>query len=325
MSSLLTPAQRALRRHTRRSVLRGAEWYLRLLEHRGRMTGAEARGFRLALDRYLTTPDFAAPADTAIEPVRVRHGDGQVRGEWVEAPGVGPRSDAVLLYVHGGGFVSGSTRSHRGLVAELSHRTGRPAFSLDYRLAPRYRFPAAADDVRRAWSWLLDGERDPTRVVVLGDSAGGHLALGLPPRAARAGLPVPAGVVAFSPVVDPHLPQSVERDTSGRHDPFVAAASAVAFMTDYHRHRPEDDHELALWRDDLSVLPPVLVQYGTREFLAADVEHYADAVRAAGGHCRTVAYDRQPHAFQVAFRLSRSADRALDEVAAFVHEVTAPS
>src|SRR5438067_823958 len=96
----------------------------------------------------------ASSRTTCVPGSSDRRADGQVRGEWVEAPGVATRDASVILYVHGGAFIAGSTRSHRGLVAELSARTGRSCFSVSYRLAPEHRFPAAADDVLRAYSWL---------------------------------------------------------------------------------------------------------------------------------------------------------------------------
>ena len=102
---------------------------------------------------------------TSVPPVdEVVPGAGRVRGEWVRAGGV-TRDDAAIFYIHGSGYALCSPRTHRRLVSQLSARTGLPVFSLDYRLAPRHRFPAAADDAERAFEWLVAGglRRRPDR------------------------------------------------------------------------------------------------------------------------------------------------------------------
>ncbi|WP_235900391.1 alpha/beta hydrolase [Lolliginicoccus suaedae] len=279
---------------------------------------------RLFLDRYLTRPPFRAHPDTRVEQVRARTEGGQVRGEWVERPGAGARDGGVLLYVHGGGFVSGSPLSHRGLTSELSSRSQRPVFSVDYRRAPEHPYPAAADDVLRAYRWLLDSGLGPEQIVVCGDSAGGHLALGLPPRAHRAGLAVPAGVVALSPVIDPTM--TLSRHWMAEKHPKAPAYytdAARALMAPNWRGVAVTDPELLLTVDDLAVMPPVLVQASDAELLTGDAEHYIERLNEIGGTGTLSLYRRRVHVFQVAHRVSKTASRALDEIARFVDDVSA--
>jgi epsilon-lactone hydrolase len=325
MSQVATPdLRRRLRRAGTQSTLRVLELYSRGVAQRGRLLRSEVMTLRAMLDWQLTRPELGADPATGVEQVRFRRADGQVRGEWVEAPGVSTRNESVILYVHGGAFVAGSTRSHRGLVAEISKRTGRSCFSVSYRLAPEHRFPAAADDVLRAYSWLLAHDLYPQQIVVIGDSAGGHLALGLGPRAIRAGLPVPAGIAAFSPVIDVSMALCAAYEQEhGRDALFAGASAGRAAMSLYHRGTEPDHPELNLTLDDLSKMPPVLIQASSSEMLSGDAQAYADAMKAAGGDVRLRFWPRQYHVFQVAHRLSRSASEALDEAAAFVNEVTA--
>jgi monoterpene epsilon-lactone hydrolase len=105
---------------------------------------------------------------------------------------------AVLLYLHGGGYVVGSARTGAPLAAALLSRTGGTAYSLDYRLAPEHPFPAAVDDALAAYRELL-ATNAPGDIVVAGDSAGGGLAVSLLIEARAAGLPQPAAVAVFSP------------------------------------------------------------------------------------------------------------------------------
>lgn len=139
-------------------------------------------------------------AGTSVEPVDVVGPDGRrVVGEWERAHGM-PAKEGAIYFVHGSGYALCSPRTHRRLTARLSRLTGLPAFAIDYRLAPRHRFPTAADDVRAGWDWLTQ-QVPPEHVVIVGDSAGGHLAVDLllQPDVAVSG---PAALVLFSPLID---------------------------------------------------------------------------------------------------------------------------
>jgi acetyl esterase/lipase len=133
--------------------------------------------------------DFSGPslAGTEVEALDVTLPDKRrVVGEWVRARGV-HRTDAAIYFVHGSGYVLCSPRTHRRLTSWLSALTGLPVFSIDYRVAPKYRFPAAAEDVAAGWDWMLTpGGLTPERIVVAGDSAGGHLLVDLMLQSASA-------------------------------------------------------------------------------------------------------------------------------------------
>ena len=141
-------------------------------------------------------------AGTHVIPVDTRTFDGRrVVGEWVYGAGV-PRDQAntAIYFVHGSGYALCSPRTHRRLTSWLSSLTGLPVFSVDYRLAPRHRFPSAADDVRSGWEWLVrDRGLAPERTIVAGDSAGGHLSVDL---LLQSDVVHPSALVLLSPVVD---------------------------------------------------------------------------------------------------------------------------
>ena len=120
---------------------------------------------------------LGAGFEPAHIPIDVQTRRGRVRGEWVGGAPTTPRP--IVYYIHGSGFVGCSASTHRGLVKELSQRLDRPAFSLDYRLAPEHTFPAAHDDALNGYLWLLEQGYQSADIVVMGDSAGGHMALSL--------------------------------------------------------------------------------------------------------------------------------------------------
>src|ERR1700733_3757241 len=127
-------------------------------------------------------------------------------------------SNGAVYYVHGSGYAVCSPKTHRRLASWLSSLTGLPVFSVDYRLAPRYRFPTAADDVRAGWDWLVHTCGVPAKqIVIAGDSAGGPLTVDMLLQPEVAGHS-PAALVLFSPLIDLTFELSLAREQI-RRDP----------------------------------------------------------------------------------------------------------
>lgn len=239
-----------------------------------------------------------------------------LRGEWVRGPRA-RREDAVILYVHGSAYTICSARTHRGITTRLSDLTGLPVFACDYRLAPTHRFPSAADDVRAAYEWLLAEGHDPRRIVLAGDSAGGHLAVDLTLQLLREHAPPPAAVVLFSPVLDLTMELAAQREQV-RRDPMISAARAARLISLYLDGEDHAAPRLAFSFDDCRGFPPTLVQAGSREMLAADAEELARSITEGGGRCELEVWPGQMHVFQAFPRLVPEADRALREAAEFI-------
>jgi acetyl esterase/lipase len=256
-------------------------------------------------------------AGTRVEPVDVRLADGRrVVGEWVRGPGVGS-GERAIYFLHGSGFALCSPRTHRRLTAWLSRLTGLPVFCVDYRLAPRHRFPAAANDVRAGWDWLCT-ERDfrPDQVVVAGDSAGGHLAVDL---LLQPDVVHPAGLVLFSPLIDLTFSLSRTREEL-RRDPAIRASDAARLIRLYCGTTDITDPRLTLDVAKGRPLPPTLVQAGGAEMLVGDSRRLAADITAAGGDCELQVWPDQVHVFQALPRLTPEAAPAMREVAGFIAE-----
>ncbi|HZZ48895.1 MAG TPA: alpha/beta hydrolase [Pseudonocardia sp.] len=264
---------------------------------------------------------------TRITPVDERGADGRVRGEWVRAEGVADEpSDAegCLYYLHGSGYAICSPSTHRGITSRLSALTGLPVFSVDYRLAPRYRFPTAALDVERGWRWLTTGYHPAERIVVAGDSAGGHLAIDLCLALLRAGSPLPAAQALLSPVADLTLGLAGHREQL-RPDPMISAAAARRLIGIYTRDVDPTDARLAHVLAGGEQLPPTLIHAGGREILAADAHHLARMLQAGGTPCHLRIWPGQLHVFQALVRLVPEAAEALAEVADFLLDALPPT
>ena len=239
-----------------------------------------------------------------------------VRGEWVRAPRA-RRDDAVILYVHGSAYAICSARTHRGITTRLSQATGLPVFACDYRLAPRHRFPSAADDVRVAYEWLLAEGHDPGRIVIAGDSAGGHLAVDLTLQLMREGATPPAALALFSPLFDPTFELAAARERL-RRDPMISAARAQQIIDLYFVDEDRAMPRMTLSFEDAGAFPATLVQAGGLEMMAADAEELARALGEAGGRCELEIWPGQMHVFQALSRIVPEADIAIARAAEHV-------
>jgi acetyl esterase/lipase len=259
-------------------------------------------------------------AGTHVTPVDIRTSDGRrVVGEWVHGVGVpSDRTDAAIYFVHGSGYVLCSPRTHRRLTSWLSRLTGLPVFSIDYRLAPKYRFPTAADDVRSGWDWLVgDHGLPPERIVIAGDSAGGHLTVDL---LLQSDVAHPAGAVLLSPVLDLTFTLARARERL-RRDPAIRSRDALRLLELYCADVDSTHPRLKLDVATGRTLPPTLIQAGGAEMLAADAIALADHIQTAGGQCELQIWPDQAHVFQALPRISPEATPAMRHIAGFIAHV----
>jgi monoterpene epsilon-lactone hydrolase len=246
--------------------------------------------------------------------------EGDISGVWLTGRGADP-ANGVVLYLHGGGFVFGSRRTHRHLAAALSVTAGRPVFLLDDRRAPEHPFPAAADDALAAYKWLLNTGHSPESITVMGDSAGGHLTAGLLADLSRRRLPMPAGAVMFSPFLDLACAGVADRDAA-RRDPFVPPQRAIECGLSYAGEYALTHRRLNVLRASKRRWPPVLIQVGDTECLLGDSERMAASIRAAGGHCELQVWPGQVHVFPAFYRLIPEGRAAIRYVGEFVRAMT---
>ncbi|WP_245649549.1 alpha/beta hydrolase [Nocardia shimofusensis] len=226
----------------------------------------------------------------------------------------------LIYYIHGSGYISCSPATHRGLVSELSRRLHRPVFAVRYRRAPKYRFPAAHDDILHGYLWLLEQGHRGGEIVVMGDSAGGHLALGLCVQLRELGVEQPAALVGFSSLVDPtwRLAAAGNRLVW---DQFISARTGRRITHTYLVGADFSDPRLDVLGAVGPDLPPMLLQTGGSEVLASDSEHYAAALRAAGGRCELEVWSGMFHVFQMGYPRLSEARSALDSVERFVESI----
>jgi monoterpene epsilon-lactone hydrolase len=254
---------------------------------------------------------FPTPPDVTVEIVAAPARP----AEWLTPPGT--RADAVVLYLHGGGYVIGSPRSHRHLAAAIGRAAGTRALVLDYRLAPEHPFPAALEDAVAAYRWLLDRRVAPERIVVAGDSAGGGLTIATLLALRDRALPRPAGGVCVSPWVD--LTNSAPSHASRAAVDPIVMREGLAMMADAYVGTGDRKQPLVspLYAD-LRDLPPLLVQVGSDEVLLDDAVGLGARARAAGVDVVVEEWPAMIHVWHWFLPMLDEAERAITSIGAFI-------
>jgi len=195
------------------------------------------------------------------------------------APTAGGRPGAIL-YLHGGSFIGGSSRSYGDVLARLCLAARAVVYAPNYRLAPEYGYPIAIDDVVSAYQQLVDHGIAPGQIVLVGDSAGGNLALALLLRLRAAGRPLPAAAVLLSPWVDLTAAggSMFEYATFDWAEPENFSAWAAHYAPREDLRQPLISPRFA----DLRGLPPLRVEVGTAEMLLDQVRAFVAQAREHG-------------------------------------------
>ena len=271
-----------------------------------KMLGGEPDALGRVEDLVIPTPD----------------GDLPVRVYASEAGGVRP----ALVYFHGGGWVFGNLETHDAVCRALAKESGAVVISVDYRLSPEHKFPAAVDDAQAATRWVAANAEslgiDARRIAVGGDSAGGNLAIVVAMRCRDAGGPALAAQVLLYPVTDLSSFDTASHRELGE-GYFLSGAAMDWFSGHYlasadHKRHPEVSPLLA---PDVSGLPPALVVTAEFDPLRDEGEAYAERLKKAGVPITVSRYPGMIHGF-VSMRGVLSGGReAIAETAQFVRSM----
>lgn len=240
-------------------------------------------------------------------------------GEWVTTDASAP--ERVILYLHGGGYVSGSPATHAPITARLAKEAEARVFALDYRLAPEHPFPAQIEDAWATYWWLLTEQGvKPAQITVAGDSAGGGLTIALLLALRDAGVPLPAGAICLSPWLDLTLSGS----TMTTNEPTdylnfdVLHVSAQMYANGYDLRHPLISPLYA----NLAGLPPLLIQAGSAEMLLDDSRRFALRAREAGVDVQLEVWEHMVHVWHFTWLLEPKARQAVAQIGRFVRHLT---
>jgi acetyl esterase len=274
------------------------------------MTPVQARGLGASLlEMYGPGPEVGEVTDESV-PV-----DGGAITVRVLTPRTEPR--AVIVYYHGGGWVIGALDEFETLARQLVDRTGATALLVEYRLAPEYRYPTAAEDAWAALQWAEAYRQEhglSVPLVVAGDSAGGNLSAIVAQRAKTEGGPRLAAEVLVYPVTDADVDNGSYTDPANQ---LMLSRDSMIWFWDHYapdaasRTNPDAS---PLQAQDLTGLPPAVVVTAEHDPLRDEGEAYAEKLRAAGVPVVHRRFDGQMHGFFTMVNVLPGAAAAMDFV-----------
>lgn len=207
--------------------------------------------------------------------------------------------DKIILYIHGGGFVQGSSKARRPFTTYIADKLGYDVVSVDYRLAPEFPFPAAPDDCLTVYT-ELQKKFGASNIVLMGESAGGNLVLATLLQAKAKKIPLPSAVFAFSPTVqyDTEFPSYTENTKS---ECMVGNLSAEVCDTYLQTHDPTvlKNPIAAPYYGEYDGCPPIFLWASKTEVLRDDSIYFYKKLRKAGQPCRLYLRDNMMHAYQI--------------------------
>jgi phosphinothricin tripeptide acetyl hydrolase len=275
------------------------------------LTGAPMAERRADYDR--AEKAFALPEGTSVRATTF----GGVPGELISvARASGGRK---LLYLHGGGYGIGSSRSHRHLAAAIGVAARADVIVPDYRLAPEHRFPAAVDDALATYRALL-ADTQAGSLAIAGDSAGGGLVIATLLAARAAGLALPAAAVCLSPWVDLSCAPDSPVARAAAHDPLVKLEAIKGYARAYLGDTAPDHPLASPIHGDLAGLPPLLIHASRAEALLSDATRLADAARKAGVEVTIELTDGVPHVWHWFWPRLDLARDSIQQIGAFLDQ-----
>lgn len=242
--------------------------------------------------------------------------------EWVVAPGADP--DVRLLYLHGGGYVSGSGAFYVPLAADISTAAGCAVLLVDYSLAPESPFPAGLEDCIRAHEWMTEmgpnGESPARTTFIAGDSAGGGLTLATLLALRDRGCALPNGAIPMSAFADLTL-ASASIQSQAEAELYMHPSSLPKFVNLYIGDHDAHDPLVSPVFGDYTGIPPLLIQVGDYEVIRDDSIRVAEKARAAGVDVQLEVWPGQVHVFQV--RGLPESREAIAHIGTFIRNICA--
>jgi acetyl esterase/lipase len=254
---------------------------------------------------------YAMPADVAVRPAAA----GGTPAEWTSTPGADPAR--VILFLHGGGYISGSIASHRHMIAQAGREAGARTLALGYRLAPEHPFPAALEDANGAYRHLLSEGFAPRNIGMAGESAGGGLAIATLVSLRDAGVALPACAWLSSPWVDLEM-TGVTMTTKAAVDPMIQKGYLEELAGAYLNGADPRNPMTSPLHADLRGLPPMLIQTGSAETLLDDSVRLASAAGEADVRTTLQVWPEMIHAWHLFFPQLAAGRRSLAEAGAFI-------
>lgn len=241
----------------------------------------------------------------------------------LNAEEIKPQQEAtqLIFHIHGGAFYLGSMKTHRAFMSQIAARTQMQVLHVDYPLSPEAPYPAALDAVFNVYMQLLDQDVQAKDIILSGDSCGANLALALALKIQKLELPQPSGLILLSPFVDLTLTSESLRYNQV-HDALLSIETLESGIQYYVPSSIEHGNpEVSPYFADLTGLPPMHIQVGSKEILLDDAQRLRDKALAAGVEVEFKLYTGMWHNFQMFSAWFDEARQSLADLADFAHRL----
>lgn len=267
---------------------------------------------RFALEQMCRV--FPSNKDVQVRSLRLAG----LRAEEIKPQG---ESTQLILHIHGGAFFLGSLDTHRAFLTHMAARTQMQVLHVDYPLAPESVYPEASDAIFDIYTTLLGQGIQAKDIILSGDSCGANLALALALKIRDEGLPQVSGLILLSPFLDLTLSSESLR-YNRKHDALLSIETLEAGI-DYYVPKFMDTADPAISPvfADLSGLPPILVQVGSKEILLDDAQRFKEKAEQAGIDLTYKLYTGMWHNFQMFHTWFDEGKQALADLAEFAHRL----
>lgn len=254
------------------------------------------------------------PEGVTVTPVSIHT---SLSGEWL-LPADSTTTMPVILYLHGGGYSIGSSLSCRPLCSRLAFHAHCRVFSLNYRLAPEHKFPAALDDAIAAYRWLLQQE-PASRIYIAGDSAGGGLTMATLLQIRNEQLPMPAGAMGLSAWLD--LECSSASYNTNKNIDLLASPEGLRFVGRAYASKQVNTNPLVspFYTKDLKGLCPLLIQVGSAETLLDENIHFAEQAKRDGVTVELQVWPNMVHVWHSLYGQIPEAQAAIESIGEWLH------
>ncbi|MFX0167578.1 MAG: alpha/beta hydrolase [Candidatus Hodarchaeota archaeon] len=254
------------------------------------------------------------PKDAIIEEITVNG----ISSVWITSPNA--LKDHVVLYLHGGGYISGSINSHKDLGARISLASESRVLLIEYRLAPEYPYPAALEDAVAAYKWLIDIEGiNPKKIIIGGESAGGGLTAATLLKLRDLDISLPVAAFLLSPWTDLEMTGDSFRKNK-RLDPVINASEAYFFADLYLGDNDPKNPYISPLYGDLKELPPLLIQVGSAEIILDDSTRFAEMAKVAGVEVTLEVWEDMVHGFHLFAAITPEGQQAIEKIGEFIQK-----
>lgn len=230
-------------------------------------------------------------------------------------------STQLIFHIHGGAFFLGSLKTHRAFLTQIAARTQMQVLHVDYPLSPEHQHPEAIDALFDIYTTLLDQGVQSKDIILSGDSCGANLALALALRIQQEKLPQVSGLILLSPFLDLTLTSESLR-YNAQHDALLSIETLETGI-DYYVPKNMDKSEptISPLFADLTGLPPILVQVGSKEILLDDAQRFKERAEQANVEVHFKIYTGMWHNFQMFSAWFDEAQQAIADLAEFAHQL----